>query len=362
VGRGFRDRDYLLTKDDLFFTVIGNAHPDDRVLAYLKYLPSPRGRWRRGASRYRRSMRYYSASNVTRTIDFLHMKYPKYVFRSEPYSTQLSAVPLDAIEYHFRPDERLRDLRDATQLDSLERKTIGLASLLSEAGGVSMDRLGVTGSILVDAHSVRFSDIDLVVYGRNESRRVKEALLMLYEREGSGVERLKGKRLWTWCKEQSIVHPFAIREARALYVRKWNKGVFNNTIFSIHPTKVEEEATERYGEEFYKPQGIIEATARVIDSTDSYFMPAIYTVDDVQFNGLTHLDGVDKVVSFEGLYADIAEYGEKITVRGKLEQVLDRAGSLKYQRILVGSSEARASDYIKVNKLSKGTRSTKHGD
>jgi predicted nucleotidyltransferase len=350
VSRDFRDRDYLLTEDDLFFTVIGNVHPNDRVLAYLKYLPSPRGRWRRGARRYRRSMRYYSASNVTETIDFLRRKHPRYVFHSEPYNMELSAVPLDAIAHHFRPDERLRELRDATQLDSLERKAIKLASLMSEASGVSMDRLGVTGSILVDAHSLRFSDIDLVVYGRNESRRVKEALLMLYKRERSEVERLRGERLSTWCKEQSIVHPFTVSEARGLYVRKWNKGLFENTIFSIHPTKVEEEVTDRYGEEFYTPQGIIEAKAKVVDCTDSYFLPAIYAVDNVHSEGATHLDGVAKVVSFEGLYADIAENGEEITVRGKLEHVSDRSGSLKYRRILVGSPEARASDYVKVNK------------
>jgi len=349
LGRGFRDRDYLQTQDGLFFTVIGNLHPQERVLAYLKYLPHPRGRWGRPGKRYRRSMRYYCASNVMKAVEFLSRRYPEYVFHSEPFNFMLSAVPVEKITRHYQPEERLRQLHVAAGLDELERKAVELASILSEQSGVPFERLGVTGSVLVDLHSVKFSDIDLVVYGRNQSRRVKEALLSFYEGTGIGVERLRGRRLSRWCREQSTVHPFSMKEAKALYqARKWNKGVFKDTIFSVHPTKVEEEVSGQYGDELYKPCGIVEAKARVVDSEDSYFLPATYLVDNVRPQRISRLGSVERVVSFEGLYADVAENGEEIAVRGKLEDVLDASGRLKYRRILVGSPEAHGTDYVKA--------------
>jgi hypothetical protein len=223
--------------------------------------------------------------------------------------------------------------------------------VISEESGVPLNRLGITGSILVNVHKVSFSDIDLVVYGREETRGVKESLLSLYERKGTGVERLRGEKLSRWSKEMSLVHPFSIPEAKKLYnARKWNKGTFRGTIFSIHPTKVEEEVSDRYGDEYYKSRGMVEAKAKVVDSADSYFLPAVYLVNEVQFEGNTHFDTVEKVVSYEGLYSDVASNGDQIIIRGKLEEVHDASGQLKSRRILVGSPEAHASDYVKVAK------------
>jgi len=347
VSREFRDRDYIQTKDDLFFAVIGNVHPKDRVLAYLKYLPNPRGKWARAGKRYARSIRYYSASNIMKTVDFLRKRYSQYVFRYEPFDMVFSAVPRETIAKHYRPEERLRELLHADHLDGLERKAIELASLLSDQSGVSLDRLGVTGSILLDVHR-SFSDIDLTVYGRDQSRRVKEALLSLYARDGGALQRFSGRALSGWCKEQSSVHPLTIQEARALYARTWNKAVFRNTVFSIHPIKVEQEVTERFGEELYKPHGVVEARARIVDSSDSCFLPAIYLVTDVRTEGISQLNAVERVVSYEGLYGDIAGSGDEIMVKGKLEEVFDASGRLKYRRILVGSPEARGSDFMKV--------------
>jgi predicted nucleotidyltransferase len=351
VTRSFRDRDYLETVDGLFFTVIGSVHPRDRVLAYLKYLPDSTGRWGSGKKRYRRSMRYYSAPNVMDAVDFLSQTFPQYVFYAEPLNMTFSAVPTEKIAKHYCPDQRLRELWNRKQRDRLQSKAIELVHVISEESGVPLNRLGITGSILLGVHKVSFSDIDLVVYGREEARRVKESLLSLYERKRAGVERLRGQKLLRWCKEMSLVHPFSIPEAKKLYnTRKWNKGTFRGTIFSIHPTKVEEEVSERYGDEYYRSRGMVEAKAKVVGSEDSYFLPAVYRVNQVQFEYNSDIGPVGQVVSYEGLYSDVASNGEQITIRGKLEEVHDASGQLKSRRILVGSPEAHASDYVKVVK------------
>lgn len=350
VNRDFRDRDYVETEDSLFFTVVGNIHPKDRVLGYPKYLPSSRGRWGRGTKRYKRLIRYYSASNVMKEVDFLRRRYPQYVFWSEPLNIFFPAVPLERIAKHYRPEELLRVIWDTDHSDRLQKKAIELTSLLSNESEVSRAHFGITGSILLDVHNVRFSDIDLVVYGRVHSHNVKEALLSLYAKKEGKVERLGGKTLSKWCREQSSTHQLSFEETLALYARKWNKGVFENTVFSIHPVKVEDEVAQEYGEELYKSHGIVEARAKVVDSRDACFLPAIYFVNDVKSeDGIAH-NRVERVVSFEELYADIAGTGDTIMVRGKLEEVSDRSGRLRYHRILVGSFEARGSDFVKVAK------------
>jgi predicted nucleotidyltransferase len=347
VNRGFRDRDYLRTHDNLFFTVIGNVHPKDRVLAYLKYLPNPRGKWGRVGERYARSTRFYSAANMMKTVDFLRKRYPQYVYRFKPLQISFSAVPHERITEHFRPEERLGEIRHAKYLDNLERKTIQLASLLSERSGVPIERLGVTGSILINVHT-SFSDIDLTVYGRPESGRIKESLLSLYKKGNSQVRRFYGNVLSTWCTEQSSVHRLNRKEARELYSRMWNKAIYRNTIFSIHPVKIETEVTEQFGEESYEPVGVVEMRAKVVDAADSCFLPGTYLVTDVQFESGGQIENVERVVTYEGLYGDLAREGDVIFVRGKLEKVFDASRRVKYSRILVGSPEARASDFIRV--------------
>jgi len=343
VVRGFRDRDYLETTDSLFFAVVGNEHPKDRVLAYLKYLPDSHGKWGKKRNRFTRSIRYYSATSIMRTVNFLAKRYPQYVFQDERSDVVFSAVPRGRIVKHHRPERRLEEMRVSQHLDRLEKKTTQLAAILSARSGVPPTRLGVTGSILIDVQT-SFSDIDLIVYGVKESGQVKEALLQLYA-NGEPFQRFTGSTLSTWCREQCSVHPLMIEEAKAIYARSWNKGMYKNTVFSVHP--VRKTGGEWFGELLFRSQGIVEISARVTDASDSRFLPATYRVTKVQPEK-SEFRNLDRVVSYESLYGDIARKDDVIVVRGKLEEAIDRSGRMKYRRVLVGSADAGGSDFIKV--------------
>ncbi len=54
------------------------------------------------------------------------------------------------------------------------------------------------------------------------------------------------------------------------------------------------------------------------------------------------------MVSYEGLYDSLAEKGETIEVRGKLERVVDNKTRRTYDRVLVGSPEGNGREYIKL--------------
>ena len=90
----------------------------------------------------------------------------------------------------------------------------------------------------------------------------------------------------------------------------------------------------------------------VVDADDSYFLPATYMVDHV-VSPQRLVNNVHEIVSFEGLYADIATRNDLVRVRGALEDVLDRSGQMKHQRIVVGSHQNEQSEFVKAVTLVK---------
>lgn len=342
--RSFRDRDYLLTPEGFIFTVIGNLHPADRVIAYLKYVPDERGKWGLGRSRYRRALEHYNVPSVMDSMRFLREKAPHYVFESTVDGISLPAVPKDRIVKHFCPEVRLLELRSAQNRDELESKSLRLIELISEKAGVPIDSLGLTGSILAGIHNLAFSDIDLVVYGFDNALRVRTTLQMMKDSSSAAIRRLAGASQEKWIAERLKSTPLTRGDVIALFKRKWNIGQFGETTFSIHAVHLETEISNRYGDERYVPLGIVDAAGIVVDATESLFMPAVYRVASPRLEGVFSGLTIDQIVSYEGLYSDIAREGEIISCRGKLERVVSSSG-LGY-RIVVGSPEARGTDFI----------------
>ena len=342
--RSFRDRDYLETAEGFYFAVVGNIHPDDRVFAYLKYVPSEAGVWGSGTKRYDRVLSHYTMQGLAHTFRHLELHHPEYMFNSDVLNLRFSAVPHASIERHLLPERKLEQLLQSNQNDALETKTIRLVEELSRLGNVPIENFGVTGSMLMGTHQ-EFSDIDLLVYGRNQSLGVKGALLRLFEDNGD-IQRLRGRALEEFVLERISLNNLTRHEAMELYQRKWNRGEAYGTVFSVHPVKIESEVSERYGSQRYRSVGLTEVMATVRDATDSMFMPATYAVDDVKWLRGKQTENVKEIVSYEGLYADIAREGEKIRAKGKLEEVTVVGTGQKYGIILIGSKEAMNSDSL----------------
>jgi hypothetical protein len=342
--RGYRDRDQIQTEEGLFFTIVGNLHPKDRVIAYLKYIPNMSGKWGNGKNWYERVLKYYSMDNLMETVDFLRKNYPQYLFYSKEYSVTFSSVPEKYILKHYRPEKGLEKIIKKQNLDSLQNKTLELVSLIHKDSGVDLKNFGVTGSILLDIHRKEFSDIDLIIYGKLNSQIVKKTIQSSINNK---IKRLDGKHLECWIESKTRLYPLTINEAKTIYRRKWNRGIYDNTLFSIHPVKVEFEIFESYGDRSFKPLGIVEAEAEITNSSEAKFIPALYLVENVKITKGLEKQDVKEIVSYEGLYSDIAEKNEIIFCRGKLERVYDKRYDQSYHRILIGSQEAMGKDYLK---------------
>lgn len=347
LHRAFRDRDFIQTSERFLFCVIGSVHPADRVISYVKYVPSESGIWGRGKERFQRIMQYYTMGSLIDTLKFLE-KYPEYLYYSQVMGVKMSAVPLGNISLHFKPEERMMELAraKANELDFLEAKALNLAIKLSDISGVPLKYFGVTGSILMGIHQP-FSDIDLTVYGVENSMAVKESLKRIYSGGKTDILRLTGARAEEWCLNKSKLYPLTYEEAKRLLDRKWNRGVFQETMFSVHPVKLEWEIDEKYGDRIFRGEGIVGVKAKVVDSSEDDFMPSIYIVEDVKVLEGPEVSDIYEITTYEGLYSGIAEEGERIVAYGKLERVIDRRRGEEYHRVLVGSQEALGRDYIK---------------
>ena len=340
--RRLRDRDFLRTRESFLFCVVGYAHPRGRVISYLKYVPSDDGRWGKKNERYTRTMPNYTIPSLLNNIKMLRKNYPEYVFHSRVYNIQMSAVPCNHIVERYYPEVKLHALFNSKKLDPLQETTIELVSLLACEANIPKEDFGITGSLLTDIHDPLFSDIDLTICGKTNAWKVKEILEKSVDETFLRKPSEKNRILERWQKN----YPLSAGEAEKIYDRRWNYGCFNNRSFSIHALRKDLETVEKYGEKHFYPQGIIEGEAEITSVDDSLFLPCTYTIRGLEVNLRNGPTAVNEVVSYDGFYSGLFKRDEHVAVRGKLELVRDKGGD-EYLRILIGSPEARGTDYIK---------------
>jgi len=324
--RKLKDRDFLETKEGMFFCVAGYLHPPDKVTAYLKYSPVVEGKWRKNDTAFRRELPYYHVFSVSKTIEYLKENYPQYVHYCPVRHIEMSMVPKGYIKEYYEPEKRLTELVTSPQ-DELEEKVATFTEDIIDETGVPLDFLGITGSILIELHNPLFSDIDLIVYGKENSKKLKKVLETL-----KNVEILKDARKTEWISHKMEIFNLSRRDAELFAARKWNYGFYKGTYFSVHPTRTDDEITENYGEVQYTGMGAATIKAEITDSSESMFLPAKYKIEV-----LAIIEGgnvpIEEIISYEGVYCDVFAEGENVEARGRLEQVDGR------YRLVVGTLE-----------------------
>lgn len=339
-----KDRDFIETREALFFCVIGYLHPKNAYTAYLKYVPESEGKWSKGNTRYRRAISYYHVLKVEETFAFLRDNYPQYLLQCPVRNILISTVPQEMVKIYYEPEKRLHEILTREKVDEMEEEIKRLVQLISDLAGVGTADLGVTGSVLLGTHNPRFSDIDLTILGISASGKLKEAMEHQEREVDTPITGLPPEKKEKWIREKIERFPLKREEAELLLSRRWNYGFIGDRYFSIHPRRRDEEIEEEYGQKHYAPLGVAQGTGSIVSSRESIFLPAVYKVDEVKAEGWQDLD-FREVVSYEGLYSDAVREGEDFTFRGLVEQVSDKRES--YYRVLIGSTRLKGTDYIK---------------
>lgn len=169
--RGFIDHDLIIDRDRKIYVVLGNTHPNGLIIAYLKYAPSKKPTlWGRKGVYYERVLREYSVNEVLRVTSEAGTQ-----FYDPTLGVTIPVIKVSEVKDWLKPEEKLRELRKHVN-DFIELASVEVSDMISDLTGLSIDNMGVTGSILAGIHGPH-SDIDLVIYGCRETLEFVQANL-----------------------------------------------------------------------------------------------------------------------------------------------------------------------------------------
>jgi predicted nucleotidyltransferase len=317
----------FVTVEGFIFNVFGYEHPNDRVFAFLKYIPYEfrklfhvrflERKWKYGKTQLFRAEKLYTAKNYQAFLEAFRNNFPNYVYFCPFREKEVISAPLSSIKKVYVPRECLRFITKLKHRDSLEKTALDFINLLSNESGIIVEDFGVHGSVALNMHTPK-SDIDIVVYGSQNFRRLEKTIdkLVLSEK----LSYLFNNRL------------DACRRFR---------GQYKNKVFMYNAVRKPEEVNSKYGAFKYSPTLHVNFRCTVKDDKEAMFRPATYKIEDykpIDSGSKLSRDEIPQVVvSMIGCYRNIARQGDKIRVSGMLEQVENVKTGNVFHQVVVGT-------------------------
>jgi predicted nucleotidyltransferase len=302
-------KDFIETEEGLIFAVVAQSTEQNKVLCFLRYV---------------NETPFWIKYQTAEANAFLKQNYPAYMHYSTELDAHLHAVATDRIVRHYQPKQRLQQIMQANQHDSVEQDVFRLCELYQQHG-LDLSQAGITGSILIGAQQ-HSSDIDLVCHERNLFHACRAITRELINQ--GQLQELKDKNWQLSYERRSCALSFA--EYVWHEQRKYNKAVINGRKFdlnfidlSVNPKPIN-----------YQKCGSITLQCRILDDACAFDYPAEYKIEH---------EHISSIVSFTATYTGQALSGEIVEVSGMLEQTAQ--GN---KRIVAGSSREAPGEYIKV--------------
>jgi len=203
-----------------------------------------------------------------------------------------------------------------------------------QGSNLSVANFGVFGSMLHGFHHPKFSDIDLIVYGRKENAKIRETLQALYADDLSGFrnefemdEAVKGKQ---WRLKNYSVKEFLWQQKRKLIYGLFGDAKSGRTIKAeFEPVKEWSEIASEYDSKTrILRKDWVKINARVVADNDAPFIPSVYGIEPLEVLSGTRdaLEAV-RVISYMEEFRLQAQTDETVCVEGNLEEVVTPNGN-----------------------------------
>ncbi|MEM1607448.1 MAG: nucleotidyltransferase domain-containing protein [Candidatus Bathyarchaeia archaeon] len=328
-----RDRDAILTHEGLIFRVLGYSHPPDGYICDIEYAPSEVFRSDNPKAVRSDGRRVFYKFFGDEGWRFILEKYPHHMLNYEPLGKKVMGVRRENIAEVRKPGERLRRIVESSLNDELIHALREVLRIVVEDQGLPLEGFGVFGSLLHGFYNPKFSDIDIVVYGRSNLEEVRRTLRDLYSDKSSFFTNefaddspVRGKfwRFKNLSPEEFIWHQR----------RKMIYAVFHDR-FSGRRIKVEFEPVKAWHEisaechDINKIvwRGWVKATVKVVNDEEAPFMPSIYYVEPVEIIEGPKTDNILRIVSYLEEFRMQCWRDEIAYVEGNLEEVEAKWGN-----------------------------------
>lgn len=287
--------------------------------------------WRLGGSVLYRLVERYSVSHVLSVVEKYSVKKSYEIV----YGAEIPYVSVDEIYRHLLPEKRLYEIYTMPR-DELEYIVAELIDVLRDEIGISLQEIGVSGSILGGFHNPVYSDIDLVVYGC-------ENTIKIYDSVGSVVESLRDRDLERWLYNQASLHMIDMDTAREMY-HVYRRGVFMGRHVAFIFPRDRETYPPRY---VSRPVSCVRTRLYVSERQ----CRALQYPGEADVDRVFEVSGVDREVSrelkkvyiYEGAFSPILFRGGLLEVEGSLQRVYDFMTGESYYVVSVGTRECRSS-------------------
>ncbi len=331
-----REGDLIRTKSGVVFDVKGLIHPPNKIIAFPRFIPSAAG------TRQGKGATYGKVYSLSDRFRYLQENHPDLVVFDPVFGETLCEVPINQIDRHYQPSKKLATLRKNKNLTPLEQKALKLAATLKEKAGISWNAIGISGSIMAGLTTTT-SDIDPIVYGKENSKKAYSALWELFKDKDSGFKPYSHSELQTLYNFRSKDTKMSFEDFLAVESRKAFQGMYMGTDYFVRFVKEWNEFDEQYGDFGYSNSGYAKIRAIINDSSESLFTPCTYQLGQVQVVEGPILSPIREVVSFRGRFCEQATVGERIELQGKVELVTAKKKGDTYYRLILGN---KPSDYM----------------
>jgi predicted nucleotidyltransferase len=329
-----RDRDAIVTREGLIFRVFGYSHPQNAYICDAEYASAkifkstdPRA-LRNGGNQI--FYKFYDDQGWK----LIFNKYPQYTIFHEMLQQKVVGVDQSEIVEARKPEERLQVIIKSSPADALEVATHRALKIIVKCSSLSTKSFGIFGSMFHGFHHPNFSDIDLLVYGRKEITKAREALNGLYGERASGFrnefetfEAVKGK---SWRFRNFSITEFLWHQKRKLIYGLYDDSVTGRTIkVEFEPVKKWSEIASEYDTRTrILRKDWVKIIARVINDADSPFIPSIYAIQPLEVvTGTRKAVDAVRVVSYMEEFRLQAQKDEKVCVEGNLEEIVSPKGN-----------------------------------
>ena len=310
---GARDRDYVQDCNGNVLRIIGDDHPKDGVLSFVKYFPSEHG------CRIVNGIHSGYNSLVCKSKELLGHEKNRVVY-SNILGAEVTYTPDSLITRYYSCREKSKFVLSSRQdylLHPVGKHLIRFLEYASEL--LTIDEIGITGSFLFNAQTDN-SDIDLVCYGRN----AYEAFSLLFKNknliqryEDGYQQKILQRRRTQGSEVDSKV--LLIQESRKL------QGMIKGTTIHINcqPLRNNNETLKNHT---IRSLGCVSGTVIILDDQEGRFSPAYYSIRVLSIMACK-IDYIEEakqasvLVSLLGDYAQSFRESDRVYVEGEVVEI-----------------------------------------